>query len=154
MSSFPPPNLPVVFGHVLYNRQNHYLPDLGVYVAPINGTYLFSYHLTVYEKTLKVGLFLNFYPVVKQTDARALGTTSHLVVLHLAAGDAVWLQVKDEDTNGMYASYETSSTFSGALLHPDSCDAPALRTFIDQHRYRPGNFHWDGTGAPPPSASP
>uniref|UniRef100_A0A672YCN7 C1q domain-containing protein n=1 Tax=Sphaeramia orbicularis TaxID=375764 RepID=A0A672YCN7_9TELE len=113
-SSFPPPNAPVVFSHVLYNVQGHYDATLGIYFAPVNGTYMFTYHLTVYERILKVGIFLNFYPVLKQTDARALGTTSHLVILHLSAGDAVWLQVKDENTNGMYASYETSSTFSGA----------------------------------------
>uniref|UniRef100_A0A672YEE5 C1q domain-containing protein n=1 Tax=Sphaeramia orbicularis TaxID=375764 RepID=A0A672YEE5_9TELE len=119
-SSFPPPNAPVVFSHVLYNVQGHYDATLGIYFAPVNGTYMFTYHLTVYERILKVGIFLNFYPVLKQTDARALGTTSHLVILHLSAGDAVWLQVKDENTNGMYASYETI-TLSYILPRPIRC---------------------------------
>nr|XP_046244164.1 inner ear-specific collagen isoform X2 [Scatophagus argus] len=126
-SSFPPPNAPVVFSHILYNIQGSYDSSSGIYTAPINGTYVFSYHLTVHERVLKVGLFHNFMPVVKTTDPKVLGTTSHSVILHLARGDRVWIQVKDLVTNGMYAGTDSSSTFSGFLLHPDTCDMPLLR---------------------------
>lgn len=126
-SSYPPPNAPVVFANILYNVQRSYDPSTGIYTAPINGTYVFSYHLTVHERVLKVGLFHNFRPVVKTTDPKVLGTTSHSVVLHLARWDRVWIQVKDSVTNGMYAGSESSSTFSGFLLHPDTCDVPLLR---------------------------
>lgn len=125
--SYPQPNAPVVFAQVLSNNQGSYDPSTGIYTAPVNGTYVFSYHLTVHERVLKVGLFHNFTPVVKTTDPKVLGTTSHSVVLHLARGDMVWLQVKDSVTNGMYAGSESSSTFSGFLLHPDTCDMPMLR---------------------------
>uniref|UniRef100_A0A8D3C517 C1q domain-containing protein n=1 Tax=Scophthalmus maximus TaxID=52904 RepID=A0A8D3C517_SCOMX len=124
-SSYPPPNTPVVFSQILYNVQGNYDPTTGIYIAPINGTYVLSYHLTVHERVLKVGLFLNFIPVVKTTDPKMLGTTSHSIILHLARGDMVWLQVKDVVTNGMYAGAETKSTFSGFLLHPDTCDKPS-----------------------------
>uniref|UniRef100_A0A665UXL7 C1q domain-containing protein n=1 Tax=Echeneis naucrates TaxID=173247 RepID=A0A665UXL7_ECHNA len=83
-SSYPPPNSPVVFPYVHYNIQGSYNPSNGLYTAPINGTYVFNYHLTVHERVLKVGLFHNFLPVVK-----------------------------DSVTNGMYAGTEASSTFSG-----------------------------------------
>lgn len=126
-SSYPPPNAPVVFANILYNVQGSYDPTSGIYTAPVNGTYVFSYHLTVHERVLKVGLFHNFVPVVKTTDPKVLGTTSHSVVLHLARGDRVWIQVKDSVTNGMYAGSESHSTFSGFLLHPDTCDVAFLR---------------------------
>ncbi|KAM7398760.1 hypothetical protein PAMP_018075 [Pampus punctatissimus] len=130
-SSYPPPNTPVVFSHLFYNIQGSYDPSTGLYTAPINGTYVFSYHLTVHERVLKVGLFHNYVPVVKTTDPKVLGTTSHSVILHLARGDRVWIQVKDSITNGMYAGSEASSTFSGHLLHPDTCDMASLRAPIN-----------------------
>lgn len=126
-TSYPEPNTPVIFAEVIYNNQGNYDPRTGIYTAPVNGTYVFSYHLTVHERVLKVGLFHNFAAVVKTTDPKVLGTTSHSVVLHLARGDMVWLLVKDSVTNGMYTGPESSSTFSGFLLHPDTCDVPMLR---------------------------
>lgn len=117
----------MVFSRVFSNAQQSYDPHLGIYTAPANGTYVFSYHLTVNERVLKVGLFHNYEPVVKSTAAGVPGTTSHSLVLPLARGDQVWLQVKDSLTNGMYAGPESSSTFSGFLLAPDSCDVPTLR---------------------------
>lgn len=126
-SSYPPPNAPVVFSQVLYNIQGSYDPSMGIYTAPVNGTYVFSYHLTVHERVLKVGLFHNFLPVVKTTDPKVLGTTSQSVVLHMFQWDRVWIQVKDSVTNGMYTGSESSSTFSGFLLYPDRCDVPTFR---------------------------
>ncbi|KAJ0064063.1 hypothetical protein NL108_018048 [Boleophthalmus pectinirostris] len=120
--SFPPPNLPVAFSRVYYNLQNSYLPTMGIYVAPINGTYVFNFALTVSTRPLKVGLFLNFEPVFKTTDTSSLGSLSQTVVLHLREGDGVWVQVKDENTNGVISGPESSSVFSGYLLYPDRCE--------------------------------
>ncbi|XP_056229615.1 inner ear-specific collagen [Seriola aureovittata] len=150
-ASYPPPNTPVVFSSVLYNVQGSYDPTTGLYTAPINGTYVFSYHLTVHERVLKVGLFHNFVPVVKTTDPKVLGTTSHSVVLYLARGDRVWIQVKDSVTNGMYAGTEASSTFSGFLLHPDTCDMALVRAYMPQMTLPEGGYSWGDT---PESTSP
>uniref|UniRef100_A0A671TJZ6 C1q domain-containing protein n=1 Tax=Sparus aurata TaxID=8175 RepID=A0A671TJZ6_SPAAU len=117
-SSYPPPNAPVVFSHIHYNIQGSYDPSKGIYTAPINGTYLFSYHLTVYERVLKVGLFLNFKPMVKTTDTKVLGTTSQQIIVHMARGDRVWIQVKDKVTNGMFAGSES-------ILHHQPPTPPA-----------------------------
>ncbi|XP_066508099.1 complement C1q and tumor necrosis factor-related protein 9-like [Hoplias malabaricus] len=127
--NYPKPNLPVPFTDVIFNVQFHFDPTLGVYTAPVNGTYVFSYHLVVSLKTLKVGLFHNFQPVVKTTDSPNVGTASQHIVLHLNRFDRVWLQVKDSNTNGMFANSESSSTFSGFLLYPDNCDEPFFRDF-------------------------
>lgn len=121
-SSYPAPDYPIAFSKVFYNVQSSYIPSMGIYVAPINGTYVFSFHITVNDRVLKVGLFYNYMPVLKVTDTRSMGTASQTVVLHLNEGDGVWLQVKDTTSNGAYASEEASSIFSGYLLYPDSCD--------------------------------
>uniref|UniRef100_A0A8C4HHZ5 C1q domain-containing protein n=1 Tax=Dicentrarchus labrax TaxID=13489 RepID=A0A8C4HHZ5_DICLA len=107
--SFPMENLPVPFQHIFTNKQGHFNPSSGIYTAPVNGTYVFSFHLAVADKTLKVGLFHNFYPVVKSTETTDHSTTSQTVVLHLKMGDRVWLQVKDGTTNGMYTDRESST---------------------------------------------
>ncbi|XP_010891420.2 inner ear-specific collagen [Esox lucius] len=126
---FPSPNMPVPFSRVINNQQSHFNPAQGVYTAPINGTYVFSYHLVVSTKVLRVGLFHNYNPVVKTTEPNELGIASQQVVLHLDSGDRVWLQVKDVTSNGLYGDAEKSSTFSGFLLYPDSCDVPFSRDF-------------------------
>ena len=152
--SFPPPNTPVAFTLVLNNRQGHYDPLAGLYTAPVNGTYVFSYALTVYSRILKVGLFHNYVPQVKTTYPAQLGTASHQLVLHLLQGDGVWLQVREQLTNGMYASSETSSTFSGYLLHPDSCYMSELRQPLFPVPVTRGPYEW-GTlpGGPSPNAT-
>ncbi|KAJ8397243.1 hypothetical protein AAFF_G00440770 [Aldrovandia affinis] len=124
-TSFPLPNLPVPFTEIIYNLQGHYDP-FGIYIAPVAGTYVFSYHLAVYRKVLRVGLFRNYIAIVKTIETMNYGTASQQVVLHLDQGDEVWLQVRDINTNGMYAGAESSSTFSGYLLHPDTCNLMML----------------------------
>ncbi|XP_016089122.1 complement C1q and tumor necrosis factor-related protein 9-like [Sinocyclocheilus grahami] len=123
LTSLPQPSRPVPFKRVIYNLNQNYNPDNGVYTAPVNGTYVFSYHLQVSNRALKVGLFHNFEAMVRTTTPTAeMNTASQQVVLSLSQGDWVWVQVKDVNTNGMYAGSEASSTFSGFLLYPDRCD--------------------------------
>lgn len=126
---FPLNNKPVPFTKVLYNRQDHFNSMMGIYIAPTNGTYVFTFSFAVKDKVLVVGLFQNFYPVFKMTETTNLATCSQRVVLHLLARDMVWIQVKDLNSNGMYTDVEITSTFSGFLLQPDSCDLPFFRDF-------------------------
>uniref|UniRef100_A0A8C9U6U5 C1q domain-containing protein n=1 Tax=Scleropages formosus TaxID=113540 RepID=A0A8C9U6U5_SCLFO len=114
--NYPMADQPVAFRRVLYNVQNNYNPDMGVYQAPVNGTYVFSYNLAVFGRPLKVGLYANFRPVARSTSLSDNVGVSQLMVLHLAARDQVWLQVKDF-YNGMFTAAETSSTFSGYLQY-------------------------------------
>ncbi|KAM6919175.1 uncharacterized protein FYW49_008689 [Xenentodon cancila] len=142
--SFPAQNWPVSFPNILTNMQGHFNPSMGIYKAPVNGTYVFSFNLATAEKTLKVGLFQNFYPVVKATETSTQATISQMVVLHLTMGDMIWLQVKDSTTNGMFAGSERTSTFSGYLLHPDSCELPFNRHHFIMKPFPEDGFGWDG----------
>ena len=149
--SFPIPNWPVPFSVVINNQQGHFnIPLLGMYTAPVNGTYVFTYNLAVKVRPLKVGLFVNFEPMCKTTEASDQSTASKTVVLRLAMGDMVWLQVKDFDTNGMYVDYESSSTFCGFLLHPDSCEMPLSRGPNTNYNQQNPEFPapWNGTHTP------
>uniref|UniRef100_A0A673BDJ4 C1q domain-containing protein n=1 Tax=Sphaeramia orbicularis TaxID=375764 RepID=A0A673BDJ4_9TELE len=141
-TSFPIKNWPVSFPNVLYNLQEHFNPNMGIYTAPVNGTYLFSFNLAVKDKPLKVGLFRNFLPVIKTTEGSSISTVSQVIILHLHMLDQVWLQVKDEDNNGMYAGGESTSSFTGVLLTPDSCDYPMNRGHVEQLTPS-GTYEWD-----------
>ncbi|CAJ1073063.1 inner ear-specific collagen-like [Xyrichtys novacula] len=140
--SYPMHNYPVPFPNVIYNRQDHFNPNMGMYTAPVNGTYVFSFHLSVNTRTLKVGLFLKHYPMVINTVTIRQTTTSQTVILHLAARDKVWLQVKDGTTNGMYTDTESSSTFCGYLLYPDTCEWPLNRDWEPVPTEEPEEFEW------------
>ncbi|CAN9503053.1 unnamed protein product [Ophioblennius macclurei] len=143
--SFPKELKPIPFHSVLSNLQNHFNASSGMYTAPVNGTYVFSFHLTVAVKPLKIALFVGRQPVFKITEVHNPTTTSHEVVLHLTAGDEVYLLARDSQTNGLYHGPESTSTFSGYLLYPDSCELPTGRDYA--HRPPPfgsGNFTWDG----------
>uniref|UniRef100_A0A8C9TUH5 C1q domain-containing protein n=1 Tax=Scleropages formosus TaxID=113540 RepID=A0A8C9TUH5_SCLFO len=82
--NYPMADQPVAFRRVLYNVQNNYNPDMGVYQAPVNGTYVFSYNLAVFGRPLKVGLYANFRPVARSTSLSDNVGVSQLMVLHLA----------------------------------------------------------------------
>uniref|UniRef100_A0A672R4G5 Complement C1q tumor necrosis factor-related protein 7-like n=1 Tax=Sinocyclocheilus grahami TaxID=75366 RepID=A0A672R4G5_SINGR len=129
LTSNPTPSRPVPFKRVIYNLNLHYNPDNGVYTAPVNGTYVFSYHLQVSTRMLKVGLFHNFEATVRTTTSVEMNTASQQVVMSLNQGDWVWVQVKDITSNGMFTGSEASSTFSGFLLYPDRCDDMFGRDF-------------------------
>uniref|UniRef100_A0AAY4EDF8 C1q domain-containing protein n=2 Tax=Denticeps clupeoides TaxID=299321 RepID=A0AAY4EDF8_9TELE len=137
-SSNPSSDMPVPFNRIVYNIQQNYNPN-GIYTAPINGTYIFSYNLAINSKPLKVGLFQNFLPIVRSTAMTLGSTTNQQVVLHLKMGDMVWIQVKDNQYNGIYTSSECNSIFSGLLLYPDSCNMIMSREFPEPGS---GIFSW------------
>ncbi|KAF3698559.1 Otolin-1 Precursor [Channa argus] len=141
---YPLENQPIPFLNIISNQQRHFNPTSGIYTAPVNGTYVFSFHLAVANRALKVGLFRNLFPIVRITEANNQATASQTVVLHLTMGDQVWLQVKNSVTNGIYTDNESSSTFSGYLLYPDSCELPLGRDFVLPPEYQPEDFSWDG----------
>uniref|UniRef100_A0A8C4S2H0 Otolin 1a n=1 Tax=Erpetoichthys calabaricus TaxID=27687 RepID=A0A8C4S2H0_ERPCA len=98
--SFPPPGFPVKFDKIFYNGENHYDVNNGKFNCSIPGVYLFTYHVTVRNRPLRVALVVSGV---------------NLILVKLISGDQVWLETL-RDWNGIYASSEDDSTFSGFLL--------------------------------------
>ncbi|XP_066555045.1 complement C1q and tumor necrosis factor-related protein 9A [Amia ocellicauda] len=118
-TKLPPINTPIRFDKIIYNQQSHYDPLTGRFTCAFTGAYYFTYHITVYSKNVKVALMRNGERIIHTMDKyqnsedQAAGGT----VLHLDAGDRVWLQVVGgEFFNGLFADEDDDTTFSGFLL--------------------------------------
>ncbi|MEE6500920.1 hypothetical protein FKM82_003992 [Ascaphus truei] len=120
----PLPNVPIRFTKVFYNEQHHYDETTGKFSCSFPGLYQFAYHLTVYMKDVKVGLYRNNKPVMftfDQFQTNNVDQASGSALLPLKAGDEVWLQVYGEEAfAGIYGDNLNDSTFSGFLLYPDN----------------------------------
>lgn len=118
------PSVPIRFTKIFYNQQNHYDASTGKFYCNIPGLYYFSYHITVYMKDVKVGLFKKDKAVLftyDQYQEKNVDQASGSVLLHLEVGDQVWLQVYgDGDHNGLYADNVNDCTFTGFLLYHDT----------------------------------
>ncbi|XP_029472422.1 adiponectin [Rhinatrema bivittatum] len=119
-----PPSTPIKFNKIFYNEQKHYDETTGKFHCTIPGVYYFSYHLTVYLKDVKVSLYKNNKAVMftfDQFQSNNVDQASGSVLLHLEAGDEIWLQVYGDETyNGIYADNDNDSTFMGFLIYPDT----------------------------------
>uniref|UniRef100_A0A8D0B1Y4 Adiponectin, C1Q and collagen domain containing n=1 Tax=Salvator merianae TaxID=96440 RepID=A0A8D0B1Y4_SALMN len=119
----PHPNVPIKFTKIFYNEQNHYDATTGKFRPTVSGVYYFAYHITVYVADVKVSLYKNDKAVVityDQYQKNNVDQASGSVLLHMEAGDEVWLQVYgEEENNGIYADNVNDSTFMGFLLYPD-----------------------------------
>ncbi|KAM8954235.1 adiponectin-like [Pelodytes ibericus] len=119
----PLPNVPIRFTKVFYNEQRHYDATTGKFRCVVPGLYQFSYHLTVYMKDVKVGLYQNTKPIMftfDQYQTNNVDQASGSLLLHLKAGEEIWLQIYgDEGFAGIYGDNLNDSTFSGVLLYPD-----------------------------------
>ncbi|ELW47240.1 Otolin-1 [Tupaia chinensis] len=118
---FPPPNTPIRFNKVLYNDQGSYSPVTGKFNCSIPGTYVFSYHVTVRGRPAHISLVAWNKKQFKSRETlygQEIDQASLLIILKLHAGDQVWLEVS-KDWNGLYASPEDDSIFTGFLLYPE-----------------------------------
>ncbi|KAJ4921711.1 hypothetical protein JOQ06_011212 [Pogonophryne albipinna] len=149
-SPYPLPNWPIPFNRVILNQLGHFNPEMGMYTAPVNGTFVFSFSLAVSGKPAIVGLYKNFDRMAMATEVSNLSTATMTVVLHLLVGNKVWLQVKDENFNGVIAGDDYISIFSGFLLYPDSCEMTMLGRGGPGSRIIPpeifeGDFTWNSS---------
>ncbi|XP_026550774.1 adiponectin [Notechis scutatus] len=116
-------NIPIKFTKIFYNEQNHYDTVTGKFRATISGVYYFAYHLSVYASDVKVSLFKKDTAIIityDQYQKNDVDQASGSVLLHLASGDEVWLQLYGEEENSsVYADNVNDSTFMGFLLYPD-----------------------------------
>ncbi|TDH14838.1 hypothetical protein EPR50_G00025110 [Perca flavescens] len=120
--SFPPSGFPIRFDKVFYNEENHFNVTSSSFTCIHAGVYVFSYHITVRNQPLRATLVVNGSRRVRTRDSlygQDIDQASTLVVLQLAAGDQVWMETL-RDWNGVYASNEDDSIFSGFLLYSDT----------------------------------
>ncbi|XP_019943758.2 otolin 1b [Paralichthys olivaceus] len=119
--SFPPSGFPIRFDKIFYNEENHFNVSSNSFTCIIPGVYVFSFHITVRNQPLRATLVVNGTRRVRTRDSlygQDIDQASTLVVLRLALGDQVWMETF-RDWNGVYASSEDDSIFSGFLLYPD-----------------------------------
>ncbi|XP_061734082.1 otolin 1b [Nerophis ophidion] len=117
--SFPPSGFPVRFDKVFYNEENHFNVSSNSFMCVHAGVYVFSFHITVRNQPLRATLVVNGSRRVRTRDSlygQDIDQASTLVVLRLAVGDRVWMETL-RDWNGVYASSEDDSIFSGFLLY-------------------------------------
>ncbi|XP_075057790.1 adiponectin-like [Mixophyes fleayi] len=121
-SRAPTPNVPIRFTKLFYNEYRHYDDSTGKFNCQIKGLYLFTYHLTVYMKDVKIGLYKNNKPIMFTFDqflTNNVDQASGSILLHLDVGDEVWLQIYGDEFGGIYGDNLNDSSFSGILLYPD-----------------------------------
>lgn len=119
--SFPPSGFPIRFDKVFYNEENHFNLTSNSFTCAHAGVYVFSFHITVRNQPLRATLVVNGSRRVRTRDSlygQDIDQASALVVLRLAVGDQVWMETF-RDWNGVYASNEDDSIFSGFLLYAD-----------------------------------
>ncbi|CAB1438334.1 unnamed protein product [Pleuronectes platessa] len=120
--SFPPSGFPIRFDKIFYNEENHFNVSSSTFTCVIPGAYVFSFQITVRNQPLRATLVVNGTRRVRTRDSlygQDIDQASTLVVLRLALGDQVWMETF-RDWNGVYASSEDDSIFSGFLLYPDT----------------------------------
>ncbi|CAF97405.1 unnamed protein product [Tetraodon nigroviridis] len=119
--SFPPSGFPIRFDKIFYNEENHFNFTSNSFTCVHAGVYVFSFHITVRSQPLRATLVVNGSRKVRTRDSlygQDIDQASSLVVLRLAVGDQVWMETF-RDWNGVYASTEDDSIFSGFLLYSD-----------------------------------
>uniref|UniRef100_A0A8C6KQC6 Otolin 1b n=1 Tax=Nothobranchius furzeri TaxID=105023 RepID=A0A8C6KQC6_NOTFU len=119
--SFPPSGFPIRFDKIFYNEENHFNFTSNSFTCFHPGVYVFSFHITVRSQPLRATLVVNGSRKVRTRDSlygQDIDQASCLVVLRLAAGDQVWMETF-RDWNGVYASSEDDSIFTGFLLYSD-----------------------------------
>uniref|UniRef100_A0A8C5LT03 C1q domain-containing protein n=1 Tax=Leptobrachium leishanense TaxID=445787 RepID=A0A8C5LT03_9ANUR len=115
--AYPPIDSPIKFTKVFYNNQNVYNVETGKIVAPVDGLYFVTYHITVYSKNVHLSLRHNgnivqhTYHVYSSATHQASGSA----ILNLMKQDEVWLQDVNGN-NGLYADNDDDTTFSGFLI--------------------------------------
>lgn len=118
---FPPFGTPVVFDKVLYNGQQNYNPQTGIFTCNVPGIYYFAYHVHCKGANVWVALYRNNEPVMYTYDEYKKGfldQASGSAVLPLQAGDTVHIQLPSDQAAGLYAGQYVHSSFSGYLLYP------------------------------------
>lgn len=122
-ANFAPGNLdqPIVFDQLHSNLGEMYDAHIGRFTCPVNGTYVFIFHILklAVNIPLYVNLMCNEEVMVSayaNDGAPDHETASNHAILPLFQGDHVWLRLH---RGAIYGSTWKYSTFSGFLLYQD-----------------------------------
>ncbi|XP_008303365.1 caprin-2, partial [Stegastes partitus] len=122
-ANFAPGNLdqPIVFDQLHSNLGEMYDTHIGRFTCPVNGTYVFIFHIL--KLAINVPLYINLMrneevmvSAYANDGAPDHETASNLAILPLFQGDQVWLRLH---RGAIYGSTWKYSTFSGFLLYQD-----------------------------------
>ncbi|KAM8974131.1 caprin-2 [Pelodytes ibericus] len=122
-SNFAPGTLdqPIVFDLLLNNLGDTFDFQLGRFMCPVNGTYVFIFHML--KLAVNVPLYVNLMKndevmvsAYANDGAPDHETASNHAVLQLFHGDQIWLRLH---RGAIYGSSWKYSTFSGYLLYQD-----------------------------------
>uniref|UniRef100_W5ND74 Caprin-2 n=1 Tax=Lepisosteus oculatus TaxID=7918 RepID=W5ND74_LEPOC len=122
-SNFAPGTLdqPIVFDLLLNNLGETFDMQLGRFSCPVNGTYVFIFHIL--KLAVNVPLYVNLMrneevmvSAYANDGAPDHETASNHAVLQLYQGDQIWLRLH---RGAIYGSSWKYSTFSGYLLYQD-----------------------------------
>lgn len=134
-ANFAPGNLdqPIVFDQLHSNLGEMYDTHIGCFTCPVNGTYVFIFHILklAVNIPLYVNLMCNEEVMVSayaNDGAPDHETASNHAILPLFQGDQVWLRLH---RGAIYGSTWKYSTFSGFLLYQDwSAESPNSSGFF------------------------
>uniref|UniRef100_A0A8C7XEX4 Caprin family member 2 n=1 Tax=Oryzias sinensis TaxID=183150 RepID=A0A8C7XEX4_9TELE len=122
-ANFAPGNLdqPIVFDQLHSNLGEAYDTHIGRFTCPVNGTYVFIFHIL--KLAINVPLYVNLMrneevmvSAYANDGAPDHETASNHAILPLFQGDQVWLRLH---RGAIYGSTWKYSTFSGFLLYQD-----------------------------------
>ncbi|XP_073336382.1 caprin-2 isoform X4 [Pagrus major] len=122
-ANFAPGNLdqPIVFDQLHSNLGETYDTHIGRFTCPVNGTYVFIFHIL--KLAINVPLYINLMrneevmvSAYANDGAPDHETASNHAILPLFQGDQVWLRLH---RGAIYGSTWKYSTFSGFLLYQD-----------------------------------
>ncbi|XP_072340401.1 caprin-2 isoform X3 [Scyliorhinus torazame] len=122
-SNFTPGSLdqPIIFDLLLNNLGETFDFQLGRFTCPVNGTYVFIFHML--KLAVNVPLYVNLMKndevlcsAYANDGAPDHETASNHAVLQLFQGDQIWLRLH---RGAIYGSSWKYSTFSGYLLYQD-----------------------------------
>ena len=108
----------VKFDEVSVNEGNHFNSGDGIFVAPVSGTYQFSWTtLTTSGKVAETELRVD--NVIKETLHISLGTGTKVVLCKVMKGDHVWIQTSSVYAANYFhvANGHAKSSFTGMLIH-------------------------------------
>ncbi|XP_031611186.1 eosinophil peroxidase-like isoform X3 [Oreochromis aureus] len=112
-SNSPKAGYPIIFHDVIYNGQNSYNTENGIFTCETPGVYEFEFSLTIYQKSASVDLVRNGKRILHSYTTKHSGylMASGSIYVQLESGDKVWL-VAQNSANGI----TSNSYFNGHLL--------------------------------------